>query len=89
MSRVADLLSGILERPVLDSTGLPGNFDFSLKLTKYVAKDSQGDTAAGAEADLASMFTAAVKEQLGLRLNAQKGPVEVLVIDIAEKATEN
>jgi uncharacterized protein (TIGR03435 family) len=65
--------------PVFDKTGIEGAFDFKLDY----AREDHDDT------DLPSIFTA-VQQQLGLKLEAAKGPVEVLVIDHAEKIpTEN
>jgi uncharacterized protein (TIGR03435 family) len=64
---------------VFDKTGLSGAFDFSMEY----ARDDRDS------ADQPSVFTA-VQEQLGLKLEKAKGPVEILVIDRAEKApTEN
>jgi uncharacterized protein (TIGR03435 family) len=71
------LLSQLLGRSVLDKTGLAGNYDFKLEWTPDEA-----------EGDGPSVFTA-IQEQLGLKLDSQKGPVETLVIDHAEKPTEN
>jgi uncharacterized protein (TIGR03435 family) len=80
MQRVADLLSGTTlktdDRPVVDMTGLKGLYDVTL------------DWADDGQTDKPSLFTA-VAEQLGLRLEAQKAPVEILVIDHAEKPSEN
>jgi uncharacterized protein (TIGR03435 family) len=76
LSALADHLSGPpyqLGRQVVDRTGLKGNYDFTLEWTP-----SDPDTAAP------SLFTA-LQEQLGLKLEAQKGSVEVLVIDSMEK----
>lgn len=70
-------LAGMVGRPIVDETGLSGLFDLTLLW----------------EADLAggqgvSLF-AAIQEQLGLRLEPQRGPIDVLVIDRAEPPTEN
>jgi uncharacterized protein (TIGR03435 family) len=72
-------LSSILDRPVLDRTGLTGIFNFRLQWMPEQA----GDAAASP-----SIFTA-LQEQLGLKLEAGKGPVELLVIDQAEEPSEN
>jgi uncharacterized protein (TIGR03435 family) len=66
-------LSSTLGRTVLDQTGLTGAFDIKLEWTP------DGDDASGP-----SIFTA-VQEQLGLQLESAKGPVEILVIEHAEK----
>ncbi|HEY4362069.1 MAG TPA: TIGR03435 family protein [Bryobacteraceae bacterium] len=80
MTLLAYLLSRFeTERPILDMTGLPGLY--TVKLEWALAK---GPAAAGDSAG-PSLFTA-LEEQLGLRLEGRKGPVEVLVVDAAEKA---
>ncbi len=78
IEKLADLLSGQVGRPVFDRTGLAGNYSFVLYFTP--------ESGEGAEP---FVFTA-LQQQLGLRLEARKGPVELLVIDHAEKVpTEN
>ena len=79
MARLADFLARPrtgLGRPVVDKTGLDGVFDFTLDWTP----DSDAQTS---EAPL-SIFVA-LQEQLGLKLETQKGPVEVLIVDHVEK----
>jgi uncharacterized protein (TIGR03435 family) len=81
---LAAILSSEAGRMVLDKTGLTGSYDFTLTWTK-------DDQTTAADADAASgptLFTA-VQEQLGLKLESSKGPIEVLVIDSAEKPGEN
>jgi bla regulator protein BlaR1 len=79
-------LAGQTHRNVTDQTGLAGDFDFTL--------DWSPDAPAGAapDADVAASqppFFLALREQLGLKLEPQRGPVEVLVIDRAEKPSAN
>jgi uncharacterized protein (TIGR03435 family) len=81
MSVLAAMLENQMDRIVVDKTGLEGNFDFQLEWALDL-NASAGDGSAG------SVFTA-VQEQLGLRLESAKGPVEVIVIDHAEKVSEN
>ena len=91
-------LSSQLGRPVIDQTGLKGNFDFKLEWTPDPGQSGGGPFGGapppGADAppppdpNGPSVFTA-VQEQLGLRLESQKGPVEMLVIDKVEKPSEN
>ena len=76
-SLVADL-AGILGRPVHDETGLSGEYDFGLEW----APDSD------ASATGPSIFTA-LTDQLGLRLESTKGPVQVYVIEKIERPSEN
>jgi uncharacterized protein (TIGR03435 family) len=88
MSYLAGALSMQLGRTVVDKTGLkPGLYDFKLQwmqspgdaLNLRPPDGSMADNPAGP-----SIFTA-VQEQLGLRLVSSKGPVQVLVIDSAQK----
>jgi len=85
-------LQSYLRRWVVDKTGITGAFDFSLD---WVPEEGQrrlpeGEPAAAAPAspDGPSFFTA-LQEQLGLKLEPGKGPVEVLMIESAEKPSEN
>jgi uncharacterized protein (TIGR03435 family) len=82
MTTLADLLTFDLERPVRDETGLKGDFAFALEWTRGLAESDAGPSSRP------SLFTA-VQEQLGLKLESTKGPVEVLVIDRVEKPSEN
>jgi bla regulator protein blaR1 len=95
-STLAEVLSLRLARPVLDETGLKGNYDFELNFApdqpspgafagpgpgpspEPLASDPNGPT----------IFTA-LEEQLGLKLESKKGPVEIILVDHAEKASEN
>ena len=78
MPRIADALASNVGRPVVDKTGLPGTYYFDMKYA--------GDNAP--ESSLPSLTTA-LKEQFGLELKPDTGPVEVLVIDKAEKPLPN
>ncbi len=75
------VLSAAADRPVLDQTGLTGFYDFKIDFARDPA-------AAAADSSAASLFTA-VHEQLGLKLEPRKAPIEVLVIDHAERPSEN
>jgi len=86
---VADLAGGLqkmaLDRPVIDRTGLAGKFDFDLTWRRDLQQVSgQG----GTNSDVPGIFTA-LQEQLGLKLESSKGPVEVLVINSVSRPTEN
>jgi uncharacterized protein (TIGR03435 family) len=88
---VAKLASSLsrsgLDRPVIDRTGLTGGFDLHLKWAAEVPASAPGPGTID-EPTGPSIFTA-LKEQLGLKLESAKGPVEILVIDHAEKPSEN
>lgn len=81
-------LSNELDRPVIDKTGLVGNYDFELKWTPVVLSAGPVDPPLPTEPDRPWIFTA-LQEQLGLRLEPKKGPVEVLVIDRVERPSKN
>ncbi|HEX3093226.1 MAG TPA: TIGR03435 family protein [Candidatus Angelobacter sp.] len=74
-------------RTVIDRTGLAGTYDFMLQWTPQ-SPMSSADNGAAPDSSGASIFTA-VREQLGLRLEVTKGPVDTIVIDHAERASEN
>lgn len=83
---IARALSDATERVVVDRTELTGYYDYALHWTPDVAVG--GEPHASEQASGPSLFTA-VQEQLGLKLKPAKGPVEVLVIDHAEKPSAN
>lgn len=85
MQKLADLVARQSGRPVIDGTGLTGVFSFALQWSpdaSLTAGAADGGTAGGSTGP--SVFTA-LQEQLGLRLESGKGPVEVLVVDRMEK----
>ncbi len=81
MDGLAATLANICGRPVFDKTGLTGKYDYKLE---YAPEDAQQD----ADATAPSIYTA-VQDQLGLKLESAKGPVEIFVIDHAEKPSGN
>ena len=89
------LLLPVLHRPVIDKTGITGRFDmrveFSREGTEMAAMPLMRDGVPIPASDptgIPSIFTA-LQEQLGLRLEPAKGPVEVFVIDRIERPAEN
>jgi uncharacterized protein (TIGR03435 family) len=87
MAQLASSLVGIVHRQVVDATGLGGNYDVDLKWSPDTAHSEDASSEAAAEAG-PNLFTA-VEEQLGLKLQASKGPVDTLVIDHVEMPTPN
>ncbi len=79
VANIAFKLSQILEKPVADMTGIHGVFDFQLEWTPE-ERQKAGPTAT----DGPTIFTA-LQQQLGLKLESRKVPVEILVIDHVEK----
>jgi uncharacterized protein (TIGR03435 family) len=90
LSQLANSLSNILGRPVVDQTGLTGTFDINLTWTPEQTASASSPTteASAAPADGPPIFTA-IREQLGLKLVSQKSAAEVLVVDRAEHPVEN
>jgi len=76
------------ERPVLDKTGLTKNYDFTLSFLPPLPPEISKDDLPPEIRDKPSIFDA-VRDQLGLRLDAQRGPVEHYVIDHIDKPSEN
>ena len=74
----------ILDRPVLDRTGLSAVYDFTLEWTPDLTPTDTAPTASSGP----SIFTA-VQEQLGLKLELRKAPVEIFIIDHVERASDN
>jgi len=90
LSRFATVLSPQLERMIVDRTNLAGRFDIRLHWTPDARELPQDVTGRPSQndSDAPSIFTA-IQEQLGLKLEPAKGPVEVIVIDHAERPTVN
>jgi uncharacterized protein (TIGR03435 family) len=86
MSEFAEILSRNLNIPVMDRTGLVGEFSLTLHWNPDNADALERDEAA---AVLRSEVAGAIARQLGLALKERKMPVEVLVIDHAERPSEN
>jgi bla regulator protein BlaR1 len=94
MEMLGATLSNVTGRPVVDKTGLTEKYDFVLEWTPDVGADARAQGFGNGVNEPApapggpTIFTA-LQEQLGLRLDAQKGPVQTIVIDRAEKPSEN
>jgi uncharacterized protein (TIGR03435 family) len=88
ISQMIDMLTPILGAPVLDMTGLKGKYDITVNIADYMADMQTG--AGGAPPDPLSIIRAALEAKLGLKLESKKMPLDVLVVDHAEKIpTEN
>jgi uncharacterized protein (TIGR03435 family) len=81
-----DFISGPLQMPVVDDTGLAGKFDFVLDFTPYLpdAKNMGPD-----RPDTTSILMAAMEGELGIKMETRKTQVEVMVIDHVEKPSAN
>jgi uncharacterized protein (TIGR03435 family) len=81
MARLAEQIAGNENRKVVDKTGLAGSYDFALSYLRDRGADAPNQ-------DGPSLF-AAVQEQLGLRVESQKGLVEMLVVEHADRPSPN
>ena len=98
IENLAHVLSPLVDRTILDKTGLTGSYDYTLNWTpddgpSPMAAGPDGgrpgaDNAPPPDANGPSLFTA-LQEQLGLKLEPQKGPVDVIVIDHIEQPSAN
>ena len=76
LASIASLLSNAAARPVIDKTGLDGNYELDLKFSRAASDDA------------VSVFTA-VQEQLGLKLESATAPLDVLVVEHMERPSAN
>jgi uncharacterized protein (TIGR03435 family) len=88
MPRLIEILTDEVGRTVVDKTGFTGTFNFQLDFAPVqVLAGGPGD-AGDANLPAASIF-AALQQQLGLRLQSTRGPVEILIIEHVERPSEN
>ena len=86
---LAERLSQIVGRTVFNRTGLSVDFDFAFEFAAVEEPAPQsGADAIASDSAPASIFTA-LQDQLGLKLESQMGPVDVLVIDHVEEPSPN
>ncbi len=94
LSQLTLALSGTrsvgLGRPIVDKTGLGGQYDLTLHFSPYRLEGYPAESEGGSTSENAglSIFTA-LEDQLGLKLESSKAPIECLVIDHLELPTEN
>ena len=89
LEQLVTLLSPLVGRTTVDRTGLADSFDFDLKWAPDLVPAAAGAASqVGSDPNAPSIFTA-LQEQLGLRLDSQRGPVEMLVIDQIERPSAN
>lgn len=87
MSQLASMLTGTAGRPVVDKTGLEGVYGYMLT---FMPLDAPAAPALTAAPDAPPDFFTAVQKQLGLKLEPKRDPVEILVVDRADRTpTEN
>jgi uncharacterized protein (TIGR03435 family) len=93
LDEFAQLFNGVFERPVVNQTGLSGVFDLRLdsamEFTTFCKEPPACDKLLGVPADSPPLIFDAIQQQLGLKLESTKAPVERLVIDRIERPSEN
>ncbi len=98
LALLATNIGRALGRPVVDKTGLTGRYSFKLEWTPdqpaggpggLAAQKAEGAAGPASVDPSGPSLTTALQEQLGLRLESQKAPVETIIIERAEKPTEN
>ena len=85
MAELAGALSRMLGRPVVDTTGLPAAYDVKVEWTPDPAPPVPGADAQNDSAEPPLSLLTAVNDQLGLRLQTRKVPVDVVIVDHVEK----
>jgi uncharacterized protein (TIGR03435 family) len=91
LARMTQLLATVLGRPVVDRTGLKGLYDFSLRWDDAPIREGGVpglDAPAAPGTDHGSIFTA-IQDQLGLRLEPQRAPIDVIVVDRMDRPSQN
>jgi uncharacterized protein (TIGR03435 family) len=89
MAALAGALRTYAGREVVDRTGLSGEYDFDLQFAAPPTTNRPDTSIPAAPLDDAASVFTALQEQLGLRLESTRGPAELMVIDSAERPTEN
>lgn len=82
MPQFANTLSDAMQAPVNDQTGLTAKYDLALDLTPYLPSTDE-------RPDIAGMMVTAIREQLGLKMEARRSPVEVMIVERLEKPSAN
>ena len=80
VSQLVDMLVKIYQMPVIDQTGLAGRYDVTINAAKYIPQSGERPS------DPLAIIEAGLQEELGLKLEARKMAVDLLIVDHAEKA---
>ena len=78
IAQMIDPLARMFQIPVIDMTGLKGRYDVTMNIAKYIPQN-------GEKMDPLSIIQTGLQEELGLKLEARKMPVDLLIVDHAEK----
>jgi uncharacterized protein (TIGR03435 family) len=80
VSQLTEMLSNILRAPVVDLTELKGRYDITLELAKYIPDPSSHESL-----DPMAIITRGLQEELGLKIEPRKLPLDLVIVDHAEK----
>jgi len=80
VSQLVEMLSNVAQLPVVDLTGLKGRYDLTIDLSKYVL-----DRSANEPLDPLSLIMRGLQEELGLKLESRRMPVDLVVVDAAAR----
>ena len=89
LAYLVEALSMLLGRPAIDKTGLTGIYDYKLEWTPDEIQVASDENHARPADENVPSLTSALQEQLGLRLQSQRGPVETIIVDRVAKASLN
>lgn len=87
---IADMFSQLVNRgrPMIDETGLKGTFDFVLEFVPDMKNPTSPDAAPATEPD-GPTFDEGLRDQLGIRMEARRAPMQMIVVDNVERPSEN
>jgi uncharacterized protein (TIGR03435 family) len=90
MHQLIVFLSAQLRQPIVDQTGLTGRYDYFMDINAYITEEMRNRGGNGPPPEAPSIIAQALQAQLGLRVDAKKTPLEMLIVDRVEKTpTEN
>ena len=87
VGQLTEFLSRELRDAIIDRTGLTGRYNYTLDINAYITEEIMKSAGAdgGPPTEAASIIAQAVQAQLGLKLESKKAPVEIVVVDHAER----
>jgi uncharacterized protein (TIGR03435 family) len=91
LSKLADYLLPVFGQPLVDKTNLPGMYEYTLKLhqPRPIAGGQRGSTGGDGSDSYSPPASTALQQQLGLRVEPAKVPIETIIIEEVEKPSEN
>jgi uncharacterized protein (TIGR03435 family) len=86
ITNLVDALVNVFRAPVIDETGMKGKYDVTINMAKYLPDMGHGPGSGEAPPDPQAIVMRGLQEELGLKLEPKKMPIELVVIDHVEKA---